>query len=323
MNNLDNILPASKEGLYPIRTVSEVTGVNAITLRAWERRYGLFKPKRTPKGHRLYSERDIILIRQVLQLLDKGVAIGRVVNALKNEAKIANFPELKSTKKKASNGLDVSDDQWKTYHHQLLDKISSYDYIQLERLHHEIFSLYPIEIVARSLIRPVLSELQIRASQLQSLSGDYNFYQNFLLQRIGGLFLKSSIQNRGRKILIMGATGEPNEIELLLFTMPLLTHGYQVILLGCDVPFDAVPLTLSKSNSECLVFFVDARETLEKKTIDAFKTVVSCIQAPVFIAGQYMPKQATELAETGLIILPENSVEQTVLIEQSLAANPD
>ena len=96
MDDLDNILPSSEEALFPIRKVSEVTGVNAITLRAWERRYGLFKPQRTPKGHRLYSEKDIAKIREVLKLLSKGVAIGRVVNALKNEAIIHNIPDLKN-----------------------------------------------------------------------------------------------------------------------------------------------------------------------------------------------------------------------------------
>jgi len=48
---------------FPIRVVSSETGVNAITLRAWERRYGLITPKRTAKGHRLYTEQDIRLIR--------------------------------------------------------------------------------------------------------------------------------------------------------------------------------------------------------------------------------------------------------------------
>ena len=33
------------EGRLPIRTVSILTGVNAITLRAWERRYGLVIPQ--------------------------------------------------------------------------------------------------------------------------------------------------------------------------------------------------------------------------------------------------------------------------------------
>ena len=33
-------------GLFPISTVSKLTGVNSITLRAWERRYGLVNPER-------------------------------------------------------------------------------------------------------------------------------------------------------------------------------------------------------------------------------------------------------------------------------------
>jgi len=37
---------------YPMRTLSELTGIPATTLRAWERRYGLLEPVRTPAGHR-------------------------------------------------------------------------------------------------------------------------------------------------------------------------------------------------------------------------------------------------------------------------------
>ena len=50
---------------YPIRTVAAITGVNPVTLRAWERRYKLIKPLRTPKGHRLYSQTDIELISKL------------------------------------------------------------------------------------------------------------------------------------------------------------------------------------------------------------------------------------------------------------------
>ena len=69
---------SGEEELYPIRTVSSLTGVNSITLRAWERRYGLITPIRTPKGHRLYTQNDIDLIQQVLELLEKGISIGQV-----------------------------------------------------------------------------------------------------------------------------------------------------------------------------------------------------------------------------------------------------
>jgi len=65
-------------GLYPIRTVSRLTGVPPVTLRAWERRYRLITPTRTEKGHRLYTEADIQRVRQVLALLDRGVGVGQV-----------------------------------------------------------------------------------------------------------------------------------------------------------------------------------------------------------------------------------------------------
>ena len=57
--DFDSHPPLPAEGLYPIRTVAAVTGVNPVTLRAWERRYNLLSPTRTPKGHRLYTREQI------------------------------------------------------------------------------------------------------------------------------------------------------------------------------------------------------------------------------------------------------------------------
>jgi MerR family transcriptional regulator, light-induced transcriptional regulator len=72
-------------GLFPIRHVCAETGINPVTLRAWERRYGLIRPLRTPKGHRLYSARDIDRIRRILALLDEGVAVSQVGRVLQRE----------------------------------------------------------------------------------------------------------------------------------------------------------------------------------------------------------------------------------------------
>ncbi|MEJ2764880.1 MerR family transcriptional regulator [Photobacterium sp. MCCC 1A19761] len=63
---------------FAIKEVSELTGVNAVTLRAWQRRYGLLNPMRTEQGHRLYSQTDIETIRQIVAWLEKGVAISKV-----------------------------------------------------------------------------------------------------------------------------------------------------------------------------------------------------------------------------------------------------
>ncbi|MCD8548048.1 MAG: MerR family transcriptional regulator, partial [Aeromonadaceae bacterium] len=72
--------------LYPIREVARLTGVNPVTLRAWQRRYGLVEPARTDKGHRLYSEQDVALIRRILAWLELGVSIGQVRSLLTQAA---------------------------------------------------------------------------------------------------------------------------------------------------------------------------------------------------------------------------------------------
>lgn len=77
-----NSLPPEPEGLFPIRTVAQLTGANPITLRAWGRRYGLIQPVRTAKGHRLYSAEDIHTIRRILGFLDQGMGIGQVARLL-------------------------------------------------------------------------------------------------------------------------------------------------------------------------------------------------------------------------------------------------
>lgn len=75
----------NKEGLYPIGMVCEQSGINPVTLRAWERRYGLFVPHRTPKGHRLYTQADIERIKKIQFFLGQGYAIRQVKGLLKSQ----------------------------------------------------------------------------------------------------------------------------------------------------------------------------------------------------------------------------------------------
>ena len=83
-----------EEELYPIREVSRLTGVNPVTLRAWERRYGLIQPTRSESGHRLYSLADIDAVRSILAWIERGVAVSKVgkILARSNTAKAPSAP---------------------------------------------------------------------------------------------------------------------------------------------------------------------------------------------------------------------------------------
>ena len=69
----------SKKPLYNLNLVVNETGVKADTIRAWERRYKLPLPARTPGGHRLFSAYDIATIQWLSGKQNEGMSISRAV----------------------------------------------------------------------------------------------------------------------------------------------------------------------------------------------------------------------------------------------------
>ena len=65
---------SSSPGRFRIHAVSEITGVPEATLRAWERRYAVPVPVRTPSGYRLYSQKDVEQVKRMRELCANGMA---------------------------------------------------------------------------------------------------------------------------------------------------------------------------------------------------------------------------------------------------------
>ncbi|MDL4914624.1 MAG: MerR family transcriptional regulator [Enterobacterales bacterium endosymbiont of Blomia tropicalis] len=61
-----------------IGDVAERCGINPVTLRAWQRRYGLLKPQRSEGGHRQFDEKDINRIEEIKRWIESGVPVGKV-----------------------------------------------------------------------------------------------------------------------------------------------------------------------------------------------------------------------------------------------------
>lgn len=68
--------------LYTIGEVAALCNINPVTLRAWQRRYGLIKPLRTDGGHRLFNDSDIDRIREIKQWIENGVQVSKVKSLL-------------------------------------------------------------------------------------------------------------------------------------------------------------------------------------------------------------------------------------------------
>src|SRR5512141_3177918 len=73
----------SNEPVFNVKAIAHQTGVAAATLRAWERRYGVPTPPRTDSGYRLYSARDVAMVRWLQSQIENGMSISQAVQLLK------------------------------------------------------------------------------------------------------------------------------------------------------------------------------------------------------------------------------------------------
>jgi MerR family transcriptional regulator, light-induced transcriptional regulator len=133
---------------FPIRELSARTQVHTVTLRAWERRYGLLKPQRTPKGHRLYSDDDVVTVGNILGFVARGVPLGKVRRLLNDGASSSSqFDETES---------------WQGLLTDVLLAIDAFSVSKLAHIIQETFANYPVPICRDRLIEPLLSALVLR-----------------------------------------------------------------------------------------------------------------------------------------------------------------
>ena len=296
-------LPASDE-LYPIRTVSSLTGVNSITLRAWERRYGLIKPVRTPKGHRLYTQNDIDLIHQVLELLDKGISIGQVKEYLKS----------KNTETKKVTETDP----WSNYQRRMLNAIVRFDTNALDRAYNDALSLYPIDMVTRKLILPLLKTLGERWVNQEGSVAEEHFFGAYLRNKMGARFHHHAGIQSGPLLVASCLPGEHHEVGLMLFCLSALNQGFRLVYLGADTPFSELVVPVERSEADAILLSGSIEP--DKNTMTNHLTnLVNSVNVPVFVGGRIAVKHNDDIVSAGAIPLGTDILQGIKKIEEIIS----
>ena len=94
---MTTLVEFSDEPKYTIKTVCAQTGIRAVTLRAWERRHEVLIPHRSDNRYRLYSERDVAVLRWIKNRVDGGMPISSAVNELRSMMRSGMFPDAVPT----------------------------------------------------------------------------------------------------------------------------------------------------------------------------------------------------------------------------------
>jgi len=263
--------------LFPIREVSRLTGVNAVTLRAWERRYGLVQPTRTESGHRLYSQADIDDIRRILGWLERGVAVSKVGSILARDHAVVQ------------NAL--APDAAKGWQAQLRDAVQRFDGAGLDRLFDQVFAAITQDQVFADVFMPVWHDLAAGQAVFGQAS-EWLFLDQFLRGRVFTR-LQLSQQRRGRHVLLAPLPGQCLELELLVNGLLLASDEVRVTPLMPGQPLEELALISERLGPDAVVLFSNRSLTLHMgKRLSRLAVGLHC---PLLLAGE-----AAELAQESL-----------------------
>lgn len=167
--------------LYTIGEVALLCDINPVTLRAWQRRYGLVKPQRTDGGHRLFNDDDIDRIREIKRWIDTGVQVSKVKALL-------------------SEGTTGQHHGWSEQQEILLRFLQTGNLNRLRQWIKECGRDYPAKTLVRHLFIPLRLRLQSAQPTLQAFLG---ILDGMLINYIS-LCLASARKRSGRDALIVG-----------------------------------------------------------------------------------------------------------------------
>ncbi|MCW8964272.1 MAG: MerR family transcriptional regulator [Gammaproteobacteria bacterium] len=272
---------------FPIRVLAEKTGIGTSTLRAWEKRYGLLKPERTPKGHRLYGLSDIKRVQKIIDLLNDGHTLPKIADLLSAEGSTTgeisasgDIPELASV--------------WERFTQSTLEAVSDFSIERIDAIYNEASSLYPIDLVTDQLIKPTLAALGETWKQHPERGiAEEHFYSSWLKSRLGARFHHANSQAHGARIVCACMPGSYHEVGLMLFSLSALARGYRVLYFGADLPLSQIPYIARRSAAKAIVLSAPSHDN--QQTSNDLAALIPSLDTPVFIGGP------SEHIDTGLI----------------------
>jgi DNA-binding transcriptional MerR regulator/methylmalonyl-CoA mutase cobalamin-binding subunit len=217
------------ERTYRIHIAAELSGVRVELIRAWERRYGVLSPQRTPSGYRVYTERDVALLKRLKRLTDEGVAISEAAKLLPQLlAELDGEPATPATGNGHTQNLEV-------WLEAALAAAEAYDQARVSAVVDEVLAALPPLRAFDDLLAPLQREVGERWH-----AGTLTVAQEHLVTQVVRARLVSLLHaapNTGSRHAVLACfPDEEHELGLLGVALRLRHSGFRVTLLGQRMP---------------------------------------------------------------------------------------
>ncbi|MET0405739.1 MAG: MerR family transcriptional regulator [Cystobacter sp.] len=223
------------ERTYRIHIAAEFSGVRVELIRAWERRYGVLSPRRNASGYRVYTDRDVALLKRLKQLTEEGVSISEAATMLPQL--LAEIDAAQPSAPPPSQ--EPNPDSVSAWREDVLAAVEAMDQRRVsETLDEVLAALSPLKAY-----EDVLVPLQREVGDLWH-QGVFSVGQEHLVSqeiRARLISLLHSAPSKGRRHALLACfPEEQHELGLLGMALRMRHAGMTVTLLGQRTPAEEV-----------------------------------------------------------------------------------
>ena len=288
-----------------IGTLSRRLGVSEHVLRAWERRYGLLRPTRTPGGFRLYSEADVERIQRMQGHLAEGLSPAQAARATLDEGRTALTSLDPAGEAEAFGALAAAlDDFDEPAANTILDRL---------------LGTLTVETVLRDVVLPYLRHLGERWERGAATVAQEHFASNLLRGRLASLG-RGWGQGQGPRALLACAPGELHDLALLAFGIVLNRSGWRIDYLGADTPLEELIRTARATRADLVVLVAALPERFDGVSEEL---TVLARTAPLAIGGAGATPAVAEAVGAHLLTAdPVTAAEEVATQTRRRAADP-
>jgi DNA-binding transcriptional MerR regulator/methylmalonyl-CoA mutase cobalamin-binding subunit len=217
--------------MYTISQAADRAGVTSELLRAWERRYAIVTPRRTPAGYRLYDEPAIARVRAMRALVDEGWTPSAAAEHIRDMSD-ADLPAAPSASR-----VQTAEDIAAELVERFVQAAARMDRAAVQALLDEVGARGSFEAVVERYIFPALRALGEAWSQgVVSVAAEHE------ASAAVGRWLGAAYQaaaattNRTNPVLVGLPAGARHELGTLAFAAAARRRGLNVHYLGADLP---------------------------------------------------------------------------------------
>ena len=264
--------------MFSMKATTSITGLNAETIRAWERRYQAIIPLRDEKGRRVYSQEDIERLTLLSNVTQRGHSIGQVAK-LENE-ELETILTSNNQSASSNEGLFVN---------QIVNALVEYQLDSCEELlRRAVMAMNPLDL-AVEVIFPALQKVgELWVNGKITIAQEHMFAA--LVKRMVMSMVNTSRPFYGKHPCIAFATvsGEFHEFGILLSYLIAVNNRCCSYYLGSDLPSDEMMMVNNKIKADVLVLsFVNSpppKASIEQLSkLDSFFTDT---QTQLWVGGQ-------------------------------------